>query len=408
MRTLVALVAAAARLHVGVWSAAVVVAVQAFNLLDRGMPWRGEWNWAVDWAGSGLIILGPLLAGLAAVDGGRLRNDSRLPQTRLLSRPFRAVIGLWATSFVPAAAAYMVSVGVFLYLADSATAVPRTPALLLSLVQVAAMMAYLLFGSVVGRLLGAVVGAPTAVIAAIAIYWNLGRSGGGFAPFDVGSATSSLLGLQFSLEYLLAQASYMALFSAICLTVHAAMESRFRALTATGAVITVVALGALPINVPRLGEHPVAATTCTSGEITVCVYPEHERFLDGLARDVLAVRQAATRVGIADLLPRSYVERVPGEGTRPADDGRGRLEIMPDYFTSGKVPLANVVYAMVLPWHCPQLFGEEPPPPALIDSVARISDALNAIAESPGSSPKVTREEARETILTINQCEPRS
>ncbi|WP_155246940.1 hypothetical protein [Salinispora arenicola] len=404
MKSFLDLPAAAARLHVGIWSIVIVISVQAFNLFDRDMPWRGEWNWAVDWAGSGLIIIGPLLAGVAAVDGGKMKSERRLPQASLISRPIRAIMGLWLTSAVPAVTAYVLSVGIFLYIADSATVVPRTPALLLILAQASALSAYILLGSVIGRMLGAVVGAPASAVGAVTIYWSLGRGGGDFAPFDVGSATSSLLGLQFSTTYILLQLSYLMAFMAGCLAVHAAINTRFQTPTAAGIAMAITLSSVVPIAMPRFKEHEVSASTCVSVQVTVCVYPEHERFLPDLARDVSIVQQAASQIGIADLLPRVYVERIPGEGIRSLDDQRGRLEIKPNDFSAGKVPIADVVHAIVLPWHCPQLFGENPPPPHFVGDITRIADTLTLLVESK-TEPELTVGDARKTVAAINRCE---
>ncbi|WP_162561539.1 hypothetical protein [Salinispora mooreana] len=405
MKSILALPAAAARLHLGIWSTVIVLSVQAFNFFDRGMPWRGEWNWTVDWSGSGLVIIGPLLAGVAAVDGGRIKNEHRLPQARMLSHPIRAVLGLWLTAALPAGLAYLLSTSIFLYIADSATLVPRTPALFLILAQICALLSYILLGSVIGRMLGAVVGAPVSVIGAVAVYWNLGRSGGGFAPFDVGSATSSLLGLQFSTTYLFLQFGFMLVFMASCLAMHAALNSRLRGLVAVGLAIALLLSSSNSADIPRFEEHGVSASTCVSKQVTVCVYPEHERFLPDLARDVSVIHDAAGQLGISDLLPRVYVERIPGEGVRPDDDRRGRVEIKPDDFSTGRVPLADVVYAVVLPWHCPQLFGEEPPSPRFVGDIARIADALTSLVELRAEHG-LTVEVAREMVAAIHRCEP--
>ncbi|MER6592826.1 hypothetical protein ABT214_13415 [Micromonospora purpureochromogenes] len=395
---------AVARLHVGVWSFVVVAAVQTFNLVDRGMPWRGEWNWAVDWAGSGLIILGPLLAGIAAVDGGRLGNERRLPQTHTLPGPLRAVWGLWLTATVASSTAHLASLGVFLVLADSATAVPRGPSLLLVVAQLAALSAYILLGSVLGRLLGAVLGAPISVVGAVWVYWELGRSSETFSAFNVGAATSSLLGLQFSIRHLLLQLAYLAGFVAVCFLVHAVTKPRLRVATVSAAFLMVAALNTVPNELPRLEGHPVSPSRCMADQVTVCVYPDHQRFLAGLSRDAARVRAAADRAGIGDLLPAIYVERVPGEGVRPADDQRGRLEIMPDHFESGEVPTANVIYSMVLPWHCPNLYGDSPPPPAFSAAVDGIADMLTTLVDSDQNAPPTVRNEARARMSMINAC----
>lgn len=42
------------------------LAVSGFFLFSRGIPWRHEWAWALDWASGSTLILGPLVSSATA------------------------------------------------------------------------------------------------------------------------------------------------------------------------------------------------------------------------------------------------------------------------------------------------------------------------------------------------------
>lgn len=84
------------RRSVGRIAAPVMVAVVAAHLFLRSRTWTHEWMWAIYQFGFVTILLGPVLAGIAAWEGWRLSTSSDLLTTSL--RPRRAAGMEWAAT----------------------------------------------------------------------------------------------------------------------------------------------------------------------------------------------------------------------------------------------------------------------------------------------------------------------
>jgi len=65
----------------------VLVVLEAANLLQLGRAWRGELLWTVEWLGIVHFVVGPLLAGVAALDAARLARPGSLELLAVSGRP---------------------------------------------------------------------------------------------------------------------------------------------------------------------------------------------------------------------------------------------------------------------------------------------------------------------------------
>src|SRR5688572_16584706 len=68
----------ALRTLVGPWLVVPGVGLEVANFFQRGMPWRGEGMWTVEWFAIALFIIGPICAGAAAVDAARLSRPGNI------------------------------------------------------------------------------------------------------------------------------------------------------------------------------------------------------------------------------------------------------------------------------------------------------------------------------------------
>ncbi len=82
----------ALRTLVGPWLTLPALVLETLNFLQRGMPWRGEGMWTVEWFAISLFVIGPLAAGAAAVDAARLSRPGNIHLVVAVPRPFRAYL----------------------------------------------------------------------------------------------------------------------------------------------------------------------------------------------------------------------------------------------------------------------------------------------------------------------------
>ncbi|MEU7277298.1 hypothetical protein AB0A69_00665 [Streptomyces sp. NPDC045431] len=97
---------------IGPWVVLPVIALEVVNLFQRGMPWRGEPLWTVDWFAISLFIVGPLLAGAAAVDAARLSKTGSIHLVLAVRHPHRPYLRAAAWCIVPVLAVHVLVIAV--------------------------------------------------------------------------------------------------------------------------------------------------------------------------------------------------------------------------------------------------------------------------------------------------------
>jgi hypothetical protein len=400
------LVGHALRTTVCVWVSLLVIGVEIYNLLDRGMPWRGELMWPIEWSGSVLIVIGPIVSGSVAVDTGRQWKDEKLPVLLAAASSRRSVLFGWAATVFPIIIVHLLAITATLIIASPSSTAALAPGILALISQCLAIASYGAIGALAGRVAGPVVGPVTAVIVSIFAFMAFGRdNGASFAPLDQGSATSPLVGFEFSEKYLSAQV-FLLMAAGLGMLALAMMRrsSRIYPSLAVLAVLVFLATAVGPQGriVP---DADAAPGECTSGNVEVCLYPEHGRLLPQITQHAESLHAAAIRMDISDQLPTSLVERIPGEGRRPVTDARGRLEFMPDTFSSGTVDPRDVANAFLLPWNCQALFAAEPPPMSFGRNHERLIDTLLTEAGYSAGAASMNPDEVRVRLADYGRCD---
>ncbi len=182
----------------GPWAAVVVIIAEVVNFFNRGMPWRGELVWAVDWSGTGLILVGPIVAGAAAVDAGRLARTESSFLVDPIRGELRPFLLPWLAAILPALSVHLLGVVAYILVGTQPNAeIPAGRIALALLVQFMGIIFYGSLGSAIGKRFGSVAGGAGAAIGSIVLFYVfLGTSSERLAVLQFGRATASLIGLQ--------------------------------------------------------------------------------------------------------------------------------------------------------------------------------------------------------------------
>lgn len=402
------------RTHFAPKAALALLAIEIFNLFNRGMPWRGELVWTVDWAGTVLVLIGPVLAGAAAVDAGRLsRSASDYLQCRSILAP-RVYVLTWLAAAVPAILVHLVAVAVILIVSNPASQISHWPSVVAVLAQICGVAFYAALGTACGRLAGSIAGPPIAVLIGVLLFWQFGTSPRQLSFLMFGRATSSVLGLQYSVSYFLLQILCLVVLTlaliALPVRVIRGVRRPPHAVTITIVVGAVAALILFPsTRAERFERIQVAPTSCAGEDPVVCVHPDHERFLQPAQEAAARVRGAAVTLGVGDLLPTRIRERTPGAGPAADSEGRFQIPVASFSFRGPGLTVNDMAAQMILPFHCTALYGDRPPSMKFGEDLARAETTLLSASSAAGGPvpPReavMSREELRETLISFRDC----
>lgn len=356
------------RTLVGPWLVIPAMGLEVANFLQRGMPWRGEGMWTVEWFAIALFILGPLCAGAAAVDAARLSRPGNIHLVLSVpgkTRPYLRA-AFWTAG--PLAALHLLTI-----VAGVLVGQVRQPSvgwlamLAAAAVQCAAIIWFAAVGSAVGRftnpLLAGLLGGAGGFILSYVIgdAW----SGAGFQLLALGAATVTLLGRTFNPAYLAGQAAVFALTSALLLFLPLRMRSGYRIPTITGAIAGLIAVGVVaiaPAVLPadRKIDDPRAPTFCNGSKPQVCLYFEHRRYAEMVVPKIQTLSEAALAKGYPAFVPDKVIEQ--SRTYRPGGPGIKSLWLPAEVYEEGRFPMEQVAYFMLVPAHCGWLSSETPPP----------------------------------------------
>lgn len=340
-------------------------------VLSRGTPWLGEPSWTVIRIAGSVIVLGPVVAGLAAMDAARW-NEEHLTAT-LRSLP-RSAVARWHVVLANAA----VGIGVLLvvqavgYVANLAVGVGYVAspgsALLLVLGACAALLGSAAVGALVGLLWGSVLAAP---LAAAGLYGLalLALSLDFPSLFAIMGGAGGMVGLRAGTTAFVALVGFHVLLTAAVLAAYALRDGVVRrrpaalllaAATGGAVAVTTWTVVADPEQVV-VDDRPVA-WVCAGDQPRVCLPRESPRQLDWLAAEMHDLAEPLAAAGAT--VPGTYRLEVPGhdrdlaEGSfAPLDTGR---------LTRPEGEPGDVAAYLSTPAPCAAYSDPAGPPPAVV------------------------------------------
>lgn len=366
-----------ARRGSGLWLLPVFLAVDLLALFSRGLQWQGEWAWTVDWANGGIILLGPLLAGVVAHNVQRLgspfANTAMTATVRGPLVPLHIGIATWMWAAAAHALTLVVAVA-----ATAATSPSGSPHLLLPLsIGFLALLAFAALGALAGSLIRALVAAPIATVSCFALTY-LGATGVVPEAFRIGGVTGSLVGLRYS-ESVNAWMAVMLIavigFAAFVAVYRRSVLVRSSQWVAGGLSVALLATAwiVLQVNGDYRFEPQRTAVSfrCAGAAPQVCMAVGTTRQLPALAAAMHAQAAPLTALGIS--LPDRYYQDVVN--VAPHQDA-GVFYLAVDEVNAPKPDPVVVADYLSTPAPCPQFTSPDAPPEEALYARAILADVI--------------------------------
>lgn len=415
----------ALRSLVGPWLVGPAVVLEALNFFQRGMPWRGEGMWTVEWFAIALFVIGPLATGAAAVDAARLSRPGAVHLVVGAPRPALAYVRAAAWCAGPLMAVHLLAIGAGVLAGPVTAPSVGWPAMAAAAaVQCLAIAWYVALGSAIGRFASPLVAGIAGGVAGFVAHYLLSNARGDdrFALLDLGAATVSRLGLEYRTDYLLAQAVVLAATAAALLWAPLRVRSGHRVpgVAGAGALVAAVAvLGAGPLVLPdtRVTTAPQPPRHCVAGaDVEVCLYHEHRRFEELVVPPLQRLATAARQEGYDALVPARFVESSRSyEADAPDAPDAVAFSLPTEAYAQDRLPVARLVRRLVAPSHCDALRAETPPPEEYWQRVASLEMTWLEIADvgydparyemGPDRAAEVlSPEEVRAILADFDRC----
>jgi hypothetical protein len=304
------------RRSAGLIAVPVLLAVLLAQVLFRSQSWTYEWTWAFYQLGFNTVLIGPIVAGIAAWEGSRLASAADAIGTA--PRNWRVFVAHWLGVVVWASAVYLVGlfVAVVMVLMQGTPWGPRLVDLLSVATALSLLAAQACGGLVLGWLLGRrLVSAPLAAIVCFCLtLWLYLMGPGQF--IIVGGATGSLAGLTPRTQVQIAQIAFF-LSAALGVLLLAGRRKAWGKRSGLGPPIATICFAAVAtfgvlgtgrtLLIPR--NEPL---TCVGEVPQVCTAAGYQRFAFP-AHDVLQPYVAALKdAGVTPLPLRFEQGAVPG------------------------------------------------------------------------------------------------
>lgn len=346
-------------------------------VLSRGTPWLGEPSWTAARIAGSVIILGPVVAGLTAMDAARW-NEEHLTAT-LRSLP-RAAVARWhvvlANALVGIAALLLVQVAGYaanLAIGVGYVASPVSVALLV-LGAAAVLLGSAAVGGLVGLLWGSVLAAPLAAaglygLALVALSLDVP------ALFAIFGGAGGMVGLRANPTAFGALLAFHVLLTVAVLAAYALRDGVVRRRTA-GLVLVVGAAGAVAVTAGLVVSDPDQVVVddrpvtwaCAGEGPRVCLPRESPRQLEWLAAEMHELAEPLAAAGAS--VPGTYRMEVPGqrrdlaEGSfAPLDTGR---------LTRPEGDPEEVAAYLSTPAPCAAYSDPSGPPPAIVHETREV------------------------------------
>lgn len=365
---------AALRSSRALWAIPVLLGLEIGILLGESGAWRSEWRWALDWAGAGVFLAGPVAAGFAAWHAQRLHRSPGEPALAL-GRRWRIASFAVLPIFAIAALVHVVALG---WIATEVFRVGTRGAV--DPMAVSLQFLLLLFCVCVGAAIGfAWRGRLVPPAVALGGAFVMVQASVGVLPalwIEMAGATAPLTGLRLRADVAVLQA--LTWLSGLLL-VWAAVTIRSKVSTG-GVLLRGVAVMALVVPAAFLAAMPQErfavvptssqALECAGAEPRVCVVAG-----GGVAAQEVQQVFASIHAAIDDResLPHEYVQVVGGAS--PAAPGR-QFVIQPDTVSNGRVIPERLVRYVV--WNRECLMGDAPPTGEGLERVADLEAIITA------------------------------
>ena len=300
----------------------LIIGIEVATLFATDSGWRTEWRWAADWSGAGTILVGPVLAGVAAwrAQSVRRTRGELIAAARAGGRSYAGeLIGIGGWAVISHVLVVVVAVGAC-YAAGLRGVPPLWPVLL----QLLNLGFSIGIGYVLGQFSESRLLPP---VTSIALLFAVAKSASGPVPplwFEVAGATAPLAGLDYRPAVWVAQAV-----AAAALLLLPLSALRFPAAHSYRLVVGVVAVACVVPSLMLLAtteqsrftlSRSTAALACRGTDPVVCLRSEN---MLGIA-DIHAVLQALTQAaGPGAGAPTRFVQ-VTNADTR-AVDGRSLM-----------------------------------------------------------------------------------
>ncbi len=407
----------ARRTLVGPWLVFPAAALEAANFAQRGMPWRGEGMWTVEWFAIALFVIGPLCAGVAAVDASRLSRPGNIHLVLSTPRPSLPYLRAAAWCAGPVVAVHLLALtGAVVVGGVRNPSIGWLAMLAGAGVQAVAIFWYAALGSALGRFFAPLLAGLAGAVVGLAATLTMGDSlsGPSFRLLAFGSSTVSRLGLAYNAGYLAAQVAILIVTAALLLLLPIRTRGSLRVPTLQGAgfavgVLAILAL--LPTWLPanRLVLRPKPPTLCAGSAPQVCLFTEHRRFERVVDDGVQTLARAASAAGYDALVPLKVLES--SRSYLPGGPGIRSFSPTDDLYKSGRLPVTEMALALVQPLHCPQLRAAVPPSDKFWSRLFSVTETWLDIAkvEREGQAPFPTKHltpaEVRDIMDDFARCD---
>jgi hypothetical protein len=290
----------------------VVLVLEAAAVFSRGLKWSGHWFWTIDWAGAAFLLIGPLLAGVAA---WHVRYQARVFGE--WESPSRGALRSTTAVLVADAVAFALVHVLVLGLVSGITALrsPLPPLETLhGLVHFGVLFGYVGVGYLVGVYWNSPYAAPTVALASFLAPIS------GFLPhqwFEFGGSTGNLSGYAPDWFFDLALGlGYLSIFVAA-----ASISRLVRLPSSWSRVAAFVAAAGVGISSfaylarheePRFVLKPTVSVCTPRGELTICLNSDVEFALGPVADLIQRMNAELQEIGV-QRLPKKYVQITPGD-----------------------------------------------------------------------------------------------
>lgn len=406
----------ALRTLVGPWLVLPALGIEIATFLVRGLPWRGEGMWTIEWFAISLYLIGPLCAGAAAVDAARLTRPGNLHLAVAVPRPWRVYTRAAAWCAVPLMVLHLVTIIAGLLVGEVRQ--PSAGWAMMSIaaaVQCFAILWFVTLGSAIGRfanpLLAGLIGAAAGYLLNYLVSDALDGEPR-FRLLALGAATVTLLGRSYNAGYLLGQLTVLGLTSTLFLLTSVRVRSGVRLPSLTGAAaaalaVVMVALAPAVLPADRRVDDPRPPSYCLGESPEVCFHYEHRRYAALVEPHIRTLMNAAQEKGYSDFVPERILEE--SHSYRPNPSQGKPLWLPAEVYEEGTYTLEDAAFFLLLPTHCDFLNGPALTPDGYDEIFfSLLGTWLEIAGQTPPRTPvehrKLTPTEVSEALDDLARC----